>query len=246
VGGCYHRLPRGLGDRLLTFQQVPISGRPDAPIGVVVVDDRRLARIAAKAIVEESRDLAWLGEASSADEAISLIPRVRPQVVLLDVEMPGVDGAETARRLKTLVPDLVILAWTVSDEGDDLLRMLQAGCVGYALKESGPAELHNAIRAALRNETVVPRRMLGAILRQAADYVPDAAAERVVLTPTEMTILRLIAKGLPSKQIALRVGIAPSSVETHIRNIYRKLDANSRTAAVGFALKRRLLKVSDL
>jgi DNA-binding NarL/FixJ family response regulator len=225
---------------------VPTGGRSDPPIGVVIVDDRRLARIAAKAIIEESRDLAWLGEASSAEEAMSLVPRVRPSVVLLDVEMPGVDGAEAARRLKTLVPDLVILAWTVSDEGDDLLRMLQAGCVGYALKESGPAELHNAIRAALRKETVVPRKMLGAILRQAADYVPDAAAERVVLTPTEMTILRLIAKGLPSKQIALRVGVAPSSVETHIRNIYRKLDANNRTAAVGFALKRRLLKVSDL
>ena len=211
-----------------------------------MVDDRRLARIAAKAILEESRDLVWLGEASSADEAIALVPRVKPTAVLLDVEMPGVDGAETARRLMSLVPKLVILAWTVSDEGDDLLRMLQAGCVGYALKESGPAELHNAIRAALRNETVVPRKMLGAILRQAADYVPDAASGRVVLTPTEMTILRLIAKGLPSKQIALRVGVAPSSVETHIRNIYRKLDANNRTAAVGFALKRRLLKVTDL
>ena len=211
-----------------------------------MVDDRRLARIAAKAILEESRDLVWLGEASSADEAVALVPRVKPTAVLLDVEMPGVDGAETARRLMSLVPKLVILAWTVSDEGDDLLRMLQAGCVGYALKESGPAELHNAIRAALRNETVVPRKMLGAILRQAADYVPDAASQRVVLTPTEMTILRLIAKGLPSKQIALRVGVAPSSVETHIRNIYRKLDANNRTAAVGFALKRRLLKVTDL
>jgi len=124
--------------------------------------------------------------------------------------------------------------------------MLQAGCAGYALKESGPAELHNAIRAALRKETVVPRKMLGAILRQAADYVPDPAADRVTLTPTEMTILRLIAKGLPSKQIAGRMGVAQSSVETHIRNIFRKLDANNRTAAVGFALKRRLLKVSDL
>jgi len=171
---------------------------------------------------------------------------VRPLVVLLDVEMPGVDGAETARRLKLLLPDLVILAWTVSDAGDDLLRMLQAGCVGYALKESGPAELHNAIRAALRRETVVPRKMLGAILRQAADYVPDSSSARVTLTPTEMTILRLIAKGLPSKQIAVQMGVALSSVETHIRNIYRKLDANNRTAAVGFALKRRLLKVSDL
>jgi DNA-binding NarL/FixJ family response regulator len=225
---------------------VPTAGRLDQPVGVVVVDDRRLARIAAKAILEESRDLVWLGEASSAEEALTLVQRVKPNVVLLDVEMPGTDGAETARRLKLTMPDLVILAWTVSDAGDDLLRMLQAGCVGYALKESGPAELHNAIRAALRRETVVPRKMLGAILRQAADYVPDSASARVALTPTEMTILRLIAKGLPSKQIAVQMGVALSSVETHIRNIYRKLDANNRTAAVGFALKRRLLKVSDL
>jgi len=213
---------------------------------VIVVDDRRLARIAAKAIVEASTDPIWLGEATTADEALALVSRVKPDMVLLDVEMPGVDGAETARRLRLQQPDLVILAWTVSDEGDDLLRMLQAGCAGYALKESGPAELHNAIRAALRKETVVPRKMLGAILRQAADYVPDPAADRVTLTPTEMTILRLIAKGLPSKQIAGRMGVAQSSVETHIRNIFRKLDANNRTAAVGFALKRRLLKVSDL
>ena len=103
---------------------MPTGGRPDLPIGVVIVDDRRLARIAAKAIIEESRDLVWLGEAASAEEALSLVPRVGPRVVLLDVEMPGIDGAETARRLKALVPDLVILAWTVSDEGDDLLRML--------------------------------------------------------------------------------------------------------------------------
>jgi len=225
---------------------VPSGGRLDHPIGVIVVDDRRLARIAAKAIVEASKDLIWLGEATTADEALALVSRVKPDMVLLDVEMPGVDGAETARRLRLQQPDLVILAWTVSDEGDDLLRMLQAGCAGYALKESGPAELHNAIRAALRKETVVPRKMLGAILRQAADYVPDPAADRVTLTPTEMTILRLIAKGLPSKQIAGRMGVAQSSVETHIRNIFRKLDANNRTAAVGFALKRRLLKVSDL
>ena len=225
---------------------MPTGGRLDHPIGVVVVDDRRRARIAAKAIVEDSIDLTWLGEASTADEALALVSRVKPDLVLLDVEMPGVDGAETARRLRLQQSDLVILAWTVSDEGDDLLRMLQAGCAGYALKESGPAELHNAIRAALRQETVVPRKMLGAILRQAADYVPDPAADRVALTPTEMVILRLIAKGLPSKQIAGKMGVAQSSVETHIRNIFRKLDANNRTAAVGFALKRRLLKVSDL
>jgi DNA-binding NarL/FixJ family response regulator len=228
-------LPELLGD--------PIA---DRPVGIYVVDDRRLARIAAKAIIDESRDLTWLGEASVADEAFSVVPRLKPDVVLLDVEMPGVDGPQTARRLKELVPDVVILAWTVSDAGDDLLRMFNAGCAGYALKESGPAELHNAIRAALRRETVVPRRMLGAILLQAADYIPDPSAPKVVLTPTELRILKMIARGLPSKQIAVQDGVAQSSVETHVRNIYRKLDANNRTAAVGYALKLRILKLSDL
>ena len=224
---------------------MPSAGRT-APIRVVVVDDRRLARIAAKAIIQESGDLIWLGEATSAAEAVALVARTKPDVVLLDVEMPEVDGPETARRLRSIDPDLVILAWTVSDVGDDLLRMLQAGCVGYALKESGPAELHTAIRVAFRNETVVPRRMLGEILKQAADYVPDPNEAGVNLTPTEMQILKHMAKGLPSKQIAVQTGTALSSVETHIRNIYRKLDANNRAAAIGFALKRRLLRVSDL
>ena len=218
----------------------------EEPIGVFVVDDRRLARIAAKAIIEESPDLRWLGEAASAEDAVRSVRKVSPKVVLLDVEMPGADGADTARRLLAHGEDLVILAWTVSDSSDDLLRMLQAGCVGYALKESGPSEIANAIRAALRRETVVPRRMLGAILSQAADYVPDPSAARVVLTPTEMTVLRHLAKGLPTKQIAAHVGVAQSSVDTHIRNIYRKLEANNRTTAVGYALKLRLLKVSDL
>lgn len=222
------------------------TGEAPEPFRIVVIDDRQLARIAAKAILQETTDFEWVGEASSATDAVTLVSRLRPDVVLLDVEMPGVDGPATARQLLAAVPDLVILAWTVSDSGDDLLRMFQAGCVGYALKESGPTELQTAIRVALRRETVVPRRMLGEVLRQAADHVPDPNAPKVSMTPTEDIILRLMAKGFPSKQVAIHLGIASSSVETHIRNIYRKLGANNRAAAIGFALKRRLLKISDL
>lgn len=216
------------------------------PIRVVVVDDRRLARIAAKAILDGSPDIEWLAEASNADEAVGLVTKLLPDLVLIDVEMPIVDGAETTRRIKQAVPDAILLAWTVSDAGDDLLRMLEAGCVGYALKESGPAELHNAIRVATRRETVVPRRMIADVLKQAASYVPELLAEEVMLTPSEMQVLKFIAKGDPSKRIARKMGIAPSSVETHVRNLYRKLGANNRAAAIGFALKLRLLKISDL
>ena len=225
---------------------MPTAARVDQPVRVVVVDDRRLARIAAKAILEESRDFAWLGEASSAEEALALVQRVKPNVVLLDVEMPGVDGAETARRLSRYLSGSGHPSWTVSDAGDDLLRMLQAGCVGYALKKYGPAELHNAIRAALRRETVVPEKNARSDSSPGCGLCPRSFIRASDSTPTEMAILRLIARGHPSKQIAVQMGVALSSVETHIRNIYRKLDANNRTAAVGFALKRRLLKVSDL
>jgi len=232
--------------RLLSSLTVMPKSTVDAPVRVLVVDDRRLARIAAKAILDESADLEWAGEASSGSEALSLVQRVTPDVVLLDVEMPGLDGAATARRLKEETPGITVLAWTVSDLSEDLLRMIEAGCAGYVLKESGPTELQTAIRVALRDETAVPRRMLGAVLREAAHYVPDRTDAEVALTPTEHEILRLMARGLPAKQIANAMGTASSSVQTHVRNIYRKLDANNRAAAIGFALKLGLIRLSDL
>lgn len=224
---------------------MPLSGT-DRPVRVLVVDDRRLARIAAKAILNESVDLEWAGEAASGAEALNLAARMQPDVVLLDVEMPGLDGAATARKIKEQDPGVTVLAWTVSDLSDDLLRMIEAGCAGYVLKESGPAELQTAIRVALRDETAVPRRMLGAVLREAALYVPDRTDAEIALTPTEYQVLRLMARGLPTKQIAQAMGTASSSVQTHVRNIYRKLDANNRAAAIGVALKLGIIKLADL
>lgn len=216
------------------------------PVTILVVDDRRLARIAAKAILEDSPDFLCVGEATSGAEAVTSAARLRPKVVLLDVEMPGVDGAETARRLKHQDPEIKLLAWTVSEESNDLLRMLEAGCNGYVLKDCSPSELHTAIRVAVRNETAIPRKMLSDVLREAALYVPRTFSQRAVLTTGEMQVLKLLAKGRPTKQIAVALSTAPSSVESHIKSIYRKLDVNSRSAALGLALKQGLLRVSDL
>ncbi len=175
-----------------------------------------------------------------------MVRAASPDVVLVDVEMPPFNGTETARALRAAHPALVLLAWTVSDDGEDLLRMFEAGCNGYVLKESGPAELQTAIKVALRHETAVPRRMIGDVLKQAADYVPSTTAAEVTLTPSELQVLKLLAKGMATKQIAVRLGVKTSSIETHIRNLYHKLEANNRAAAIGFALKLRILKVSDL
>ena len=215
-------------------------------IRVGVVDDRGLARIAARAILEDSSGLEFAGEASTLPEAMKMVKQTAPDVLLVDVEMPVTSGPEVARALSTAYPNVIFLAWTVSDDAEDLLRMFEAGCTGYVLKESGPAELQTAIKVALRDETAVPRRMLGAVLRQAADYVPSQSVKEVLLTPSELHVLKLMAKGLATKQIAGRLGVQSSSVETHIRNLYRKLEANNRAAAIGYALKLRILKVHDL
>lgn len=219
---------------------------PVKPTTILVVDDRRLARIAAKAILEDCPEFICLGEATNSSEAVASAARLKPMVVLLDVEMPGTDGAETARRLKSQDPEVKLLAWTVSEDSSDLLRMLDAGCNGYVLKDCSPSELYTAIRVAVRNETAIPRKMLGSVLKEAAQYVPRAFSDRAILTPGESQILRMLAKGRPTKQIASSLSIAPSSVDSHIKSIYRKLDVNNRSAAMGVALKQGLLRVSDL
>lgn len=212
----------------------------------MVVDDRNLPRIAARTMLSTARDLVHVGEAGSGEEAIRLLPALRPDVVLMDVDMSGMDGDEVTRRLLTGHPDVTVIAWTVSDSSDDLLRMIRAGCSGYVLKEVGPEELHRAIRAAVRRDSPVPRRMLPEVLRRAADQTPPRARLNVKLTQRETETLRLISRGLPTKEMAMQMAISPASVDTHLRNLYRKLGVNNRGAAINAGLRLGLLVMADL
>jgi DNA-binding NarL/FixJ family response regulator len=155
------------------------------------------------------------------------------------------DGAATARELRSRFPDLKIVAWTVSDSSDDLLRMMQAGCSGYVLKDAGPSELDHALMAAVRSESPVPRRMIPEVLRKVYQH-PQPVAGSVRLTSREMQILRGAAKGFTSKRLAAESGLAVPSVETHLRNIFRKLGSSNRGEAVSTALKIGLISLSDL
>lgn len=217
-----------------------------ADIRVFVVDDRSLPRVAARAILGDSPGLVHVGDASSGLDAIAAISQARPDVVLMDVEMVPLDGAETTRRLVALHPGLIIIAWTVSETSDDLLRMIEAGCAGYILKDVGPLELQHAIAAAIRHEAPLPRRMLPDVLRRAARGASTAPSTDIHLTERETQTLQLLARGTPTKQIAILMTIAQSSVDTHLRNIYRKLGVRNRGEAVSAALRFGLLSVSDL
>jgi DNA-binding NarL/FixJ family response regulator len=191
-------------------------------------------------------DLRLVGEASSGADALRSVESLKPDLILMDVHMPEMDGPATARALLARYPEIKIIAWTVSESSDDLLRMIQAGCAGYVLKDVGPGELHRALMSALRSESPVPRRMIPDVLRRVAESTPLSQAATVALTSREMQILRGVAKGHTTKRLAKDLGLASPSIETHLRNIFRKLAANNRGEAVSSALKLGLITLADL
>jgi DNA-binding NarL/FixJ family response regulator len=186
------------------------------------------------------------GEASSGHEALLAMASLRADLVLMDVHMPEMDGPATTRSLLAEYPDTKVIAWTVSESSDDLLRMIQAGCSGYVLKDSGPAELQRALWAAVRSESPVPRKMIPEVLRRVAERSPLSQESTVALTSREMQVLRGIAKGLTTKRLALDLGLKAPSIETHLHNIFRKLNSTNRGEAVSTALKLGLITLADL
>jgi DNA-binding NarL/FixJ family response regulator len=197
-------------------------------------------------MLASSLDLRLVGEASSGPDALRAMETIKPDLVLMDVHMPQMDGPMTAKALLAKYPATKIVAWTVSESSDDLLRMVQAGCSGYVLKDVGPSELQRALLAAIRSESPVPRRMIPDVLRRVADSTPLSTHDKVSLTSREMQVLRGIAKGHTTKRLAKDLGLAAPSVETHLRNIFKKLDANNRGEAVSTALKVGLITLADL
>jgi two-component system nitrate/nitrite response regulator NarL len=213
---------------------------------VLVVDDSLLPRTAARAMLGSSSDLRFVGEASSGREAVQAMDSLKPDLVLMDVHMPEMDGPATAKAILSQHPGTKIIAWTVSESSDDLLRMMQAGCSGYVLKDVGPSELQHALLAALRSESPVPRKMIPDVLRRVAERSPLSQGDQVSLTSREMQILRGVAKGHTTKHLSKDLGLAAPSIETHLRNIFRKLNASNRGEAVSSALKLGLITLADL
>src|SRR5579864_1979274 len=195
---------------------------------------------------DSGSELRLVGEASSGAEALVATETLRPDLVLMDVHMPGMDGPATAKELLTRHPDTKVVAWTVSESSDDLLRMMQSGCSGYVLKDAGPGELYRALLAAMRSESPVPRKMIPEVLRRVAESTPLSNSTGVSLTSREMEILRGAAKGHTTKRLAKDAGLAPPSVESHLHNIFRKLNATNRGEAVSTALKMGLITLADL
>lgn len=207
--------------------------RADNPVRVLIADDHEISRIGIRRLLSASQDIEIVAEAVNGQQTIDLVKSLRPQVVLLDVLMPGMSGIEAAQRIKAETPETLIIMLSSSEDEKQVERAMYAGADGYLSKEVGSAELAEAIRNVTIGERVYSRTIINSLegKQQEAESEPP-----ISLTKREEEIVALVAKGLTSQDIAKKLFISPRTVETHRARIMDKLGVNNAAGLVRFAL----------
>ncbi len=218
------------------------------PIRVLLVDDQHLVRAGFRMVLDTQPDIAVVGEAGDGSEALDAAARARPDVVLMDIRMPGTDGVTATRSLLARpdpLPRVVVL--TTFDEDEFVDAALDAGAVGFLLKDCGPEELLSAVRAVHRGDSVLAPSATRRLLERIGGPVTEdrEGRERVleVLTAREVEVMRAVAQGLTNAEIAESLVLAPATVKTHIGRILSKLDLRDRVHMVRLAYETGLVRV---
>lgn len=210
-------------------------------IRILIADDHGVLRAGLRALLNAEPDLEVVGEAADGDETLRLVCDVEPDVVLLDISMPGPGGIEVTRQVKEALPEARVLILTVHEDESLLREAIAAGAAGYVIKRAVESELINAIHAVWRGDLYIHPAMTRALLQ---DIKPAAPSDEEVvepLTPRETEVLRLIALGYTNRQIAEKLTISMRTVETHRANLMDKLGLRSRVALVRYAREHELL-----
>jgi len=213
----------------------------DKPISVLLVDDHTLFRSGIRSLLQRHAEFDVVGEAADGIEGIKRAKQLRPQVVLLDLNMPGMSGLETLQLLLQDCPDSAVVMLTVSEDALDLSAALRAGAAGYLLKNIDTDYLVRAVRRAAAGETVVAEAMTGKLVAQlqAGARAAEPASELDRLTPREREVLEFLARGESNKMIARALDLSESTVKIHVQNVLKKLNLSSRVQAAVFAVEQR-------
>ena len=206
----------------------------DAPITILTADDHPLIRDGLAAVLRAESGLQVVAEAANGEEAIEAYARLHPDIVLMDLRMPVMDGLTATRAILADDPNARIIVLTTYDGDEDIHRALAAGARGYLLKDMMRTDLLGVIRAVHRGQRGIP----GPIAARLAEHTP-----RIGLTARELEVLRLVAEGLSNAQVADRIGRTEGTVKVHLKNILQKLDAKDRTEAVTTALRRGFIRL---
>lgn len=215
-------------------------------IRVVIADDHELVRMALRTLLEAEDDLEVLGEAATTDDAISEAVSLKPDVLLLDLRMPGLGGIEVCRRVKEQAPETAVLVITSFDDDEELFGALEAGANGYLMKDTRPDRVVHAIRSVYDGQIVfdpsIASRVIGG-RGQAGVAANEQLAEP--LSERELEVLTLMARGQGNKDIARELWLGESTVKTHVSHILRKLGQSDRTRAVITALRAGVVRLDD-
>ncbi|TCM38223.1 response regulator transcription factor [Kribbella sp. VKM Ac-2568] len=204
-------------------------------VRMIIVDDHPVVRDGLRGIFSADDAFEVVGEAGDGPEALVVARETQPDVVLMDLRMPRMSGAEVIRRLREQSPGLPVLVLTTFDDDADVLPAIEQGATGYLLKDTPRAELRSAVLAAARGESVLSPSVAEVLTQRAR------APKRPVLSPRELEVLRLIAGGTTNREIASTLFITEATVKTHLLHIFAKLEVNDRAAAVASAYDRSLL-----
>ena len=225
----------------------PTPGRAADEIRVMICDDHALFRRGLIMVLEAEDDIAVVAEAEDGEDAVEKAVEFVPDVVLMDVRMPGVDGIEATRRIAEKVPTAKILMLTVSDEEEDLYEAIKAGATGYLLKEVSIEEVAPAARAVVAGQSLISPSMASKLLGEFSNLAKRAEERSSVPTPRltdrELEVLRLVAQGKSNREIAGDLYISENTVKNHVRNILEKLHLHTRMEAVMYAVREKLLDI---
>jgi two-component system, NarL family, nitrate/nitrite response regulator NarL len=223
-----------------------MQAEPTDPIRILLVDDKALFRAAIGELIGAQDGFEVVGEAENGLEGVEKARELKPDIVVMDIEMPVMDGVQATRLIREQVPSARVLILTVSDSDDYLLEAIRVGAQGYLLKNLRPSELYSMVRAAMRNESPlspgIAKRLLGQIRDGAAHrpVTPDAGPETPALTRRELEVLRLVADGISNKEIASTLFITEGTVKNHIHNALEKLQLENRTQAAAYIVRQGL------
>jgi len=210
-------------------------------VDIVLADDHGVLRGGLRALLNAEDDFEVVGEAASGDEALQVAAELQPDIVLLDLNMPGPGGIEVTRRLREQLPETRVLVLTVHEDEGLLREAIDSGASGYIIKRAVESELINAIRAVSRGEMYIHPSMTRALLHKPAESTSAPSGAHESLTPRETDVLRLIVRGYTNRQAAEELGLSVRTVETHRANLMGKLGLKSRVELVRWAADSDLL-----
>jgi len=213
---------------------------------VVIADDHQMVRIGLRMMLQMGEGVELIGEASDGIEAIRLVGELQPDVVLMDLRMPHMDGLEAIVKIREQWPQIAVLILTTYNEDDLMIRGLQAGACGYLLKDTDGETLLHAIQAAARGEILMQPETMVRLLAHAARATQESSnrprgRKQMELTARELEVLVAVASGKRNKEIARQLGVSERTIWAFLTNIYSKLEVESRTSAIAVALERGLL-----